>query len=239
MGSRLGFVVSLLAACGIHAVILLVPRVAVVAEMPIPTIELDLAKPAEPAAVAPVVGRQVAPTVASTIVPTQPVEPIAQQQLPAAPAPVEAAGSAAAAEEQTEYPAASRATAAGDGAVFAAAAAPAPSVSQSAAQPPTVQHAAPVLIPPHPRTEVLPSYPKSARRAGLEGVVKVAAVVNESGVVTGAEIFASSGHSALDQAALEAVRRALFAPALQEGKPVPCRVVIPIRFQLKPQENAP
>jgi protein TonB len=60
----------------------------------------------------------------------------------------------------------------------------------------------------------------------------VSAVVDDSGVVTSAEVSATSGHAALDQAALEAVRRALFAPARQGDKPVPCSIVIPIRFQL-------
>jgi protein TonB len=63
-------------------------------------------------------------------------------------------------------------------------------------------------------------------------VVKVSAMVDASGAVLNAEVLVSSGHAALDQAALEAVRRALFAPALQGGEPVACRIVVPIRFQL-------
>jgi protein TonB len=72
----------------------------------------------------------------------------------------------------------------------------------------------------------------SARRSGIQGVVKVTAIVDVSGSVTSAEVLTSSGHASLDQAALEAVRRAHFSPALREEKPVPCRIVIPIRFQL-------
>jgi protein TonB len=65
-------------------------------------------------------------------------------------------------------------------------------------------------------------------------VVKVAAVMDASGVVTSVELFASSGHAVLDEAAVEAIRRAIFAPALLGDTPVPCRVVIPIRFKLAP-----
>jgi protein TonB len=232
MRPRLSFVISILAACGIHAVVLLVPRVAPVAEVPIPTIELDLAAPQELVAAAPVVAKKVVAARAVTVVPVQPAAPAAQQQLPAAPAPVEAADGLPSAETAVEY-------SDSDGAaVSSAAALPAGAPVQTSALPAAQPIAAPVLIPPRPRSEILPAYPRSARRAGLEGVVKVAAVVNESGEVTGVEIFATSGHPVLDQAALEAVRRALFAPARQEGKPVICRVVIPIRFQLE-REKAP
>ncbi len=95
----------------------------------------------------------------------------------------------------------------------------------------------PVFIPPTTRTAILPTYPRSARRSGLEGVVKVAAVVDESGKVTSAEVLSSSGHGSLDQAAVEAVRRAAFDPALQDGRPIACRIVIPVRFKLAAKPN--
>jgi periplasmic protein TonB len=50
--------------------------------------------------------------------------------------------------------------------------------------------------------------------------------------VTSAEILISSGSALLDQAALDAVRRTAFTPATQDGFPVACRVIVPIRFQL-------
>jgi protein TonB len=55
--------------------------------------------------------------------------------------------------------------------------------------------------------------------------------------VTSAEVLSSSGHGSLDQAALEAVRRTTFDPALQDGKPVVCRIVIPVRFTLTAKQN--
>ena len=63
------------------------------------------------------------------------------------------------------------------------------------------------------------------------------ALVDESGTVTSAEVLSSSGHGSLDQAALEAVRRAAFTPALRDGKPVACRIVIPVRFRLAAKQN--
>lgn len=241
MGSRLGFVVSLLAACGIHAVILLVPRVAVVAAMPIPTIELDLAAPAASTAAVPAVAKRVAPTVAAI------VENVTHHEAPApSPSvPLEPAVEASVAGQSDS----SVAVAEPLGRQADPIAGHAPSATSSADPPPVVGGsgtpgalptsaaavAAPVLISPRPQSEILPAYPRSARRAGLEGVVKINALVDASGVVTSAEVLVSSGHTALDQAALEAVRRALFAPALQEGRRVPCRIVIPIRFQLRAQ----
>jgi protein TonB len=216
MGPRLSLVVSLLAACGIHAVVLLAPRAAIVEVIAIPTVELDLAAPVEIAAAAPVVARRVAPADGAGTAPQQPVGPI-ERPPSGPPAPIEAEGTMPAAVQPIEHPADSSGSRAGD------------AVAQPAAAP-----AAPVLVPPRPQSEILPAYPRSARRSGLEGVVRVSAMVDASGAVTGAVVLESSGHPSLDQAALEAVRRARFMPALLEGKAVPCRVVIPIRFLLRP-----
>jgi protein TonB len=92
--------------------------------------------------------------------------------------------------------------------------------------------AATVISIPRPRGEILPQYPRSARKAGWEGVVTIGAYIDEAGKVVSAEIIASSGHESLDQAALEAVRRASFHPAQRGAKPVASRVIIPVRFRL-------
>jgi protein TonB len=89
-----------------------------------------------------------------------------------------------------------------------------------------------VITPARARAEILPVYPRSARKAGLEGFVRIAAVIDESGIVVSAEVLASSGNSVLDQAALQEVRRAIFEPARLAGKPVPFRLIIPFRFRL-------
>ena len=86
---------------------------------------------------------------------------------------------------------------------------------------------------PRPVADIRPQYPRSARRAGWEGLVRIAALIDESGVVTSAEVSSSSGHSVLDEAALVTVRQTLFNPARQDGRAVACRVIIPVRFQLQ------
>jgi periplasmic protein TonB len=85
---------------------------------------------------------------------------------------------------------------------------------------------------PRPLADIHPAYPRAARRAGWEGIVRISALVDDTGVVVSAEIMASSGHPVLDQAALDAVRLTVFTPARQSGKAIVCRVIIPIRFQL-------
>jgi protein TonB len=76
-------------------------------------------------------------------------------------------------------------------------------------------------------------YPRNARTAGWEGIVRISALVDKAGMVVSAEITSSSGHAVLDQAALEAVRQTSFLPARQDGASIECRVVVPIRFQLR------
>ena len=89
------------------------------------------------------------------------------------------------------------------------------------------------LITPQPRSDIQPVYPRSARRAGWEGVVRISALVDALGMVVSADVSVSSGHDVLDQAALESVRRTFFTPARQNGTAIACRVIIPVRFQLK------
>jgi protein TonB len=56
--------------------------------------------------------------------------------------------------------------------------------------------------------------------------------LDKSGSVISVEISSSSGFRLLDQAALDSLRHARFAPALRGGKPVAASVIVPIRFQL-------
>jgi periplasmic protein TonB len=231
MNARAGFALSLLAACGIHAAILLVPRAAVVPEMSVPTVELDLTE--APSFV------ERASTPAKAAPTEKPVEQVMKPEMPPPSAPPETASAPAPEEKQAAVLALSGAPgplagAAGESETTGQSS-PAPSPGGGTGAAPSLPTAAaPALVPPRPRAEILPAYPRTARRSGLEGVVKVAAMVDASGVVTSVEVFASSGHVVLDEAALEAIRRAIFAPALLGGTPVPCRVVVPIRFKLAP-----
>jgi protein TonB len=84
----------------------------------------------------------------------------------------------------------------------------------------------------HPLTDIRPLYPRNARREGLEGVVTIQAKIGEKGDVEGVEVRESSGVTSLDEAALTAVRRASFKPAIQGGRPVPSLASLRFRFQL-------
>ncbi len=78
-----------------------------------------------------------------------------------------------------------------------------------------------------------PAYPLSARRAGHEGTVVLTVEVLSDGRVGDARIRQSSGHAALDEAALAAARRWLFAPGRRRGEAVAVWVEVPVRFVLQ------
>lgn len=238
MRPRRGFALSLCIAAAFHAVVLLVPRHAGREAAAVPAMEISVAaavdaEPAgktEPTAVLSVPLPAPAPTAPGTPEPTG--EPSATDV-----APVEAAAAtsvapavAAAAEPGAALPEPSQAGPAaavgdrvptGGEAGVAAESGGAASIA-----------AAPALEPPRLITDVRPLYPRAARRAGWEGVVRINALVDQAGVVVDAVVTASSGHGSLDQAALEAVRRAIFAPGQLHGEAVSSRVIVPVRFRL-------
>jgi protein TonB len=67
--------------------------------------------------------------------------------------------------------------------------------------------------------KVSPAYPRVARQAGLGGRVTVRAVIAPDGSVESVEVF-SSTNPLFNDAAVEAVRRWRYRPALMNGKPV-------------------
>lgn len=73
-----------------------------------------------------------------------------------------------------------------------------------------------------------PIYPPEAEMRGDHGTVLVVIHVTEDGVAAGVDVAESSGVTALDRAAVEAVRKWHFRPALQEGHAVPFDM--PFRF---------
>lgn len=77
----------------------------------------------------------------------------------------------------------------------------------------------------------LPGYPASALRFRRHGTVRLRAVVDASGRVLEAAVLESSGHEALDEAALEAFRRWRFVPRRAED-PERRIVVKPFVFRL-------
>ncbi|NEX59826.1 energy transducer TonB [Noviherbaspirillum galbum] len=101
-----------------------------------------------------------------------------------------------------------------------------PSAPSAPAQPKTVSSGIEYIQPPRPE------YPNGARRLGEEGKVMLRVLVNERGVAERIEIQKSSGSPRLDEAARQAVLRAVFKPYAEDGKPVPMYALVPIAFQL-------
>ncbi len=83
---------------------------------------------------------------------------------------------------------------------------------------------------PRPIKTEPPRLPQKARQRRITGVVRVLVLIDERGKVEDAEIVESI--PALDEAALECIRKAKFAPATRSGEPVPTYAVAPIRFSL-------
>lgn len=76
-------------------------------------------------------------------------------------------------------------------------------------------------------------YPPLLRDAGIGGTVKVYFFIDENGKVQDTRIDQSSGHQALDDAALKVADTYKFSPALNRDKKVPVWVSFPITFQVR------
>ena len=91
-----------------------------------------------------------------------------------------------------------------------------------------VQEAAPLY-----KSNPPPEYPRMARRRGLEGVVTIEAKIDINGRVEELRLFAGSGHTILDKAALKAVRAWRFSPGTVGGRTQSMWVKVPVRFELR------
>ena len=78
-----------------------------------------------------------------------------------------------------------------------------------------------------------PAYPLAARRRGMQGRVLVSAHVRSDGACAEVRLHRSSGHSLLDQSALEAVRHWRFLPARRAGMAIDSWVEVPVSFRLE------
>jgi protein TonB len=77
-----------------------------------------------------------------------------------------------------------------------------------------------------------PGYPTASRRMREQGLVVLRVLVDERGKAQQLSIQESSGHERLDNAALDAVARALFKPYIANGLAQRVYVLIPIEFAL-------
>jgi protein TonB len=130
-------------------------------------------------------------------------------------------------------------------------AAPAHAPSPQVAPPPSPEPPVPLTVvsppaPPAPAVETTqpifnadyldnpaPPYPSLARRNGEQGRVLLRVLVNARGTADEVQVRASSGHSRLDDAARDTVRRWKFVPAKRGAEPVPAWVLIPVSFRLE------
>jgi periplasmic protein TonB len=124
--------------------------------------------------------------------------------------------------------------------------APAVAAAPQSAAPPTIdtpvasaapQVAALPIIPPQPIAgragNPKPDYSAAARRRGLQGKVVLLVEVSAAGLPANVAVTASSGHAALDQAALAAVQLWRFSPATRGGTPMAGTAQVPIQFRLE------
>lgn len=86
---------------------------------------------------------------------------------------------------------------------------------------------------PLPGQTPAPEYPRRALRRGIEGTVMVRVDVGPDGVPTSVGISRSSTSRDLDRAAIDAVERWRFRPAMADGRPTVGTVVVPIEFNAR------
>ena len=97
-----------------------------------------------------------------------------------------------------------------------------------------VSNQEPVLItrPSFSARPTLPSYPRQARRRGVEGVATYEVWLDAEGKQIKQALVNSSGALMLDNAALKAIKKWKFSPHTVNGRAIAHRVQIPVRFKL-------
>lgn len=77
-----------------------------------------------------------------------------------------------------------------------------------------------------------PAYPKRARELDQQGVTMLRIKLDQRGDPLDVHVLDSSGYALLDHAAVRAVRKWQFQPAIHNGRPVVAFVELPIEFVL-------
>jgi len=78
-----------------------------------------------------------------------------------------------------------------------------------------------------------PVYPAGARRDGEQGTGMFKVLVDEKGRPLDVQVLKSTGFPRLDGAALEAIRKWVFSPAMQNGQGVQSWTRVQVAFQLQ------
>lgn len=77
---------------------------------------------------------------------------------------------------------------------------------------------------------VAPTYPADALKKGIEGWVELAFTVMPNGTVDDVEVRNASPADVFDEAAIRAIRQWRFEPVVRNGKAVPQRAMVRLRF---------
>lgn len=80
--------------------------------------------------------------------------------------------------------------------------------------------------------QVKPEYPRLARRLGKEGTVSLLLSIDENGALTAVEVLSEEG-AGFKEAAIEAVKKSNFRPAINAGKNVASKARFLIVFKLE------
>lgn len=80
---------------------------------------------------------------------------------------------------------------------------------------------------------VNPVYPSQSRRAGEEGKGVYRVLVDANGRPIEVDVLSSTGFPRLDDAAVEAIRKWVFQPAMQAGQPVQSWTRVQVQFRLE------
>jgi protein TonB len=78
----------------------------------------------------------------------------------------------------------------------------------------------------------MPVYPLMARRLGREGRVLLRLTIDENGKLLNIEVVERAGFG-FTEAAIEAVKKSTFRPAMQDGRPVMSKALLPVSFKLR------
>jgi len=88
------------------------------------------------------------------------------------------------------------------------------------------------VTPPVVIDRVQPVYTETARRARVQGIVIVEAIISRTGQVENVRVLKGLPMG-LDQAAVDAVKRWRFRPATQGGRPVNVYFILTVNFKVQ------
>ena len=74
------------------------------------------------------------------------------------------------------------------------------------------------------------TYPKEAKKNGIDGIVTISVLISKTGLVEEAEIV--DGIPELDASAIKAIKKVKFKPGKHKGKPVNVWIDVPVHFEI-------